>query len=496
MKTNNIFLAICATAASIISSCSMLDVEPQTTWSDRNFMTEDSHVLSTLYGGYSRLQSALGYGGFVIYGDLRADIYQLNDPTQLAMEKVLNNNLDINMSQASWANFYNVIKQANLVLKFAPELLESGVLTETKANLYMGQAYCMRAYTYFWIVRIWGDAPLVLEPYLYETDKATKTRSSVSDVLLQAHKDLTRAKELLLSTNQSRVTFTRTAAYAIDAQIYAWEKNWKECINAANAVLGASGITTTTYKLTSLYDASIDASAADFTSTTLLDLEYAKMFNEGEASESIFELAYSVDDMNSNNTLFAYLADNYVQIKPRDEISIQFEDGDWRRYVAFGSSATTNTRARKFFLGGYVRNQDSRNIVLLRTAETALLKAEALLNLNDTESDEEKIASNVTEAMKLVNAIRNRAGGSDFEITSSVYENQSNEELKQTVAQERLKELIFEGYRYFDLIRTGKVFEVMEPINGQNDERSLVWPIRLTEIQNSNGLIEQNEYYK
>ena len=98
--------------------------------------------------------------------------------------------------------------------------------------------------------------------------------------------------------------------------------------------------------------------------------------------------------------------------------------------------------------------------------------------------------------MDLVNAIRTRAGGVNLEIDPIDYEDKTLDELKEIVAQERKLELAFEGHRYFDLVRTGKVFEVMEPINGQNDPRSVVWPIHLDEIRDSNGLIEQNEYYK
>jgi hypothetical protein len=133
---------------------------------------------------------------------------------------------------------------------------------------------------------------------------------------------------------------------------------------------------------------------------------------------------------------------------------------------------------------------------LLRLAETVLLKAEALVYLNDTEVDPIKQAANIKAAMELINLIRNRAGGKNMIIPESTYTNLGLEQIKEIVLQERKLELAFEGHRYFDLIRTGNVVKFMEPINGQNNPLSFVWPIHLNEIRNSNGLIIQNEYYK
>ena len=68
--------------------------------------------------------------------------------------------------------------------------------------------------------------------------------------------------------------------------------------------------------------------------------------------------------------------------------------------------------------------------------------------------------------------------------------------MKALIAKERRVELFAEGHRYFDLYRTGKLAEVMGPINGQTNLDSFWWPVNLSEIRRSNGRIEQNVYYK
>src|SRR5690606_23090802 len=109
------------------------------------------------------------------------------------------------------------------------------------------------------------------------------------------------------------------------------------------------------------------------------------------------------------------------------------------------------------------------------------LKAEAHANLNEPDL-----------ALPLLNQIRRRAGlGSlDLSEATSLYG-----DLESAVLHERAVELCYEGHRWFDLVRTGRVVEVMGPINSISDSRNFVSPIH-EDIINRNPNIEQNEFYK
>ena len=100
------------------------------------------------------------------------------------------------------------------------------------------------------------------------------------------------------------------------------------------------------------------------------------------------------------------------------------------------------------------------------------------------------------KAIALLNIIRARAGGDAYLINASDYDSEDVDLLRILIADERYKELFGEGYRYFDLVRTGTLLEVMGPVNGQDDMLSAVWPIHYQEILYSNGAIEQNVFYK
>jgi hypothetical protein len=478
------------------TSCSdFLDIEPKTSWSDANFFTQETHIVGTLNGGYDMLQAALG-ANFLVYGDLRADIYVLNNKIRVTEEKVLNNALDQTVSYASWGSFYDIVKQANLVLYHTPKMVESKLISSTNGNIYMGQAYCMRAFAYFWITRIWGDAPIVLTPYT-NSDRLVEVRKPQAEVLDTIHSDLAEAIKLIPSTSYDKFRFTRTAAYAIQAQVYAWQHNWPAVITSTNKILNSTSTTpinNANYSLAQLYD-SIAAKSltGDFYTNIMLKTEYSQMFNVGSSKESIFEMPFNIEDNENNNSLYGMVTGTFANIKARMDFIDQFEAKDWRLHINFFGGVQN---AVKFFNGKFTKNLDIRNIVLLRLSETVLLKAEALVYLNDTETDPLKQAANIKDAMTLVNIIRNRAGGKDLIIPESTYTTLGLEQIKEIVLQERNLELAFEGHRYFDLIRTGNVAKFMEPINGQNNPTSFVWPIHLDEIRNSNGLIVQNEYYK
>lgn len=466
-----------------ISSCDILDVEPTTSWTGTNIPTEESHLRGMLYAGYERLQVALDVE-FLVYGEMRADVFY-NNAFNVNIDKIVNNKLDYGMSLASWRTFYQAIKQANIVLKFTPELLAEGKLTEESANNIMGQAYCMRAFTYFYIVRIWGEAPLITTPFLTNEDITDFAREELPQLFEQIHQDLEEAARLIPASITSRTAFTQIAAYAIDAHVYAWEHNYEKVIERADQVLS-----NTNYTLAALYNPNIDASSNDF-KTQVQSSEFTEIFNAGRSKESIFELAFSLADGDDNRYLSSYLSGSYPIVRPNNFYAESFDDADWRAVTAHQRYSNGKYKVIKFTIG-FSSDVDSRNIVLIRLADIYLLKAEAIANLEDTDA-------NRTAAMNLVNIIRNRAGGVEFKIPESVYldrENVTPNDLKNIILEERKFELCYEGHRWFDLVRCNKAVEVLQDKVGiEIHPHSLVWPVHLDEIRRSK-LIEQNEYYK
>src|SRR5690606_28040972 len=176
---------------------------------------------------------------------------------------------------------------------------------------------------------------------------------------------------------------------------YAWEHNYEQAIISIDKVLGNSN-----YSLASLYNSSWNTGASDFMARVQAS-DYAAIFNVGRHKESIFELAFNLADGDNTRFLTSYFSGTNPIIRVRaEEFGDTFDSNDWRAIASSERSSSGTYKAIKYIIG-FSADVDTRNIVLLRLADLYLLKAEAILSLEDTDESRE-------EAMGLVNIIRNR----------------------------------------------------------------------------------------
>ena len=480
MKTR--ILMIISIAGLVFTGCS-LDQKPLTNWTDGAFYETEGQISGLLEGGYIKLENALG-AGFMVYGDMRSDLYTYYNQNNVSYLNIMENVITPYNANASWANFYAAIQQANLVIKNAPTMLEDGILDESQFARLMGEAYCLRAYTYFWIVRIWGDAPLVINPSVASDYNSKIRKSTEGELLAQIHSDLGESRKYL-SDSGSRTHFTLSASWTISAQVCAWEKDWDGVLEAC------ANVSASTYKLAELYTSDEMVGSLTF-KQYIAGSQYASIFNDGKSTESIFELSFSLDDSSDSKLLNGLVYKSEV-LRPNKELLAYYKtlkNDDWRYHVNFYD----DTKVTKYFIDFDGIATETRNIVLLRYAEIVLLQAEAQLEKAALIGGDDGNAL-LQQAVAGINTIRKRAGGSSY-VLSEIYTMDNIEELRDALAEERKIEFYGEGYRYFDLVRTGKVLEVMEPVNGQDEIGSIKWPVYSTEIVYSNGSIEQNEYYK
>ena len=105
----------------------------------------------------------------------------------------------------------------------------------------------------------------------------------------------------------------------------------------------------------------------------------------------------------------------------------------------------------------YSQNQNGSNWIIYRLADIMLLKAEALTQLMRDGSDEEASEYNkslIDRAFTLVNAINKRALCQTQLNDTLIRGNYSSKgDMETLVMQERQRELMFEGKRWFDLVR-------------------------------------------
>ena len=96
---------------------------------------------------------------------------------------------------SNWTNWYRVIDLANLIIKRTPDIPDSQFQTGQK-NFLLGQAYYMRALTYFYMTRVWGDVPLQLKPTETADDAEKKGTTSSDEILKQVVRNPKKASSL------------------------------------------------------------------------------------------------------------------------------------------------------------------------------------------------------------------------------------------------------------------------------------------------------------
>ncbi|WP_270089015.1 RagB/SusD family nutrient uptake outer membrane protein [Sphingobacterium sp. SYP-B4668] len=441
-----------------VSACSdsLLDKEPISNFSGQGFYKKPSDAQAGVNGIYNSMQSLFRLN-FAYWGEGRADnVTTRHSGDPFALQQ---NTLTPIINSARWDNFYTLVSRANYAIKYTPQVFGDGD-SDLKRQL-LGQAHALRAVAYFYLVRIWGQVPLITEPYESVEQELFVQQNTEAEVLAKVEEDLIFATENCASNYsgaRNRVLMTKGAAYAFLTQLYMWQKKYDKAIDAAEKVIGDSQ-----YSLVSMSD-------------------WNDIFVKGTSTESIFEVGYNETQTNALRILYAIGSDSdYV---PSSRFIASIEPGDLRKARIYDVTEVQPRKIWKFFGQGFndeSPDPSSNNIVLTRLADIVLLKAEAHAQLNQP-----------TEALDLLNRIRRRAGLSvmDEAAANNLYGN-----LVTAVLHERSIELSFEGHRWFDLVRTGTAISTMKPVNGLTDQRNLVWPIHESAVLRNPNL-KQNEFYK
>ncbi|MDB5110276.1 MAG: RagB/SusD family nutrient uptake outer membrane protein [Mucilaginibacter sp.] len=373
---------------------------------------------------------------------------------------------------AYWQNNYTGIGRCNDVLKNVSAMGDNLFATGEKQRI-LGEAHFLRGYYYFNLLKAYGGVPLVTVPYSSFSENFTIARSPVSDVFNQIIADLKIAETNLpqswASNIDTRGRGTQGGAQALLAKVYLSNND-----NANAAAEALNVMNNTTYILVS------GATG------------YTNMFSPSikNSTESIFEIQYLTTATTGNGLASFYLPAGVpagiqpgsYQIAPTTKIINAFEPGDIRKGV---SIAFNNAVPPIPYVNKYLRLTvgTEANIIALRLADIILVRAEALNNQGQTAG-----------AIDALNIIRRRAFGLSLTATSvrdypSANDVANGYTLTLAIENERMKELCFEGHRFYDLVRTGRAATVLNITTNKT-----LWPIPLREI-GVNPLLTQNPGY-
>ncbi len=204
MKFHKLYIAAVGAASMAMAGCE-LDIVNSDQLNTTNMWVDESDVTGATTGIYFELRNAFrqNYRNQFFWGELRVGPAMWDRGTNRSlmdsdMLEVLHSLLNGGTSSVSWTNLYTCINQCNSVIKYAPSVEMSD---ETRSYC-LGNAYFVRAYVYYWIARVWGDAPVILTPTESTGREIYPSRSPRAEVYAQVAQDIESALTHITSNAQ------------------------------------------------------------------------------------------------------------------------------------------------------------------------------------------------------------------------------------------------------------------------------------------------------
>lgn len=474
-----------------ISSCDgLIDLKPESIISVNSFWKTEEDARGGLYGMYTQLRT-FAQSELILLGEGRSEVMGHGIQNADFRIKYFENSMNESNADRNWQQLYRIVNFANLVIRYVPGI---SFANEQDKNTMLAQAYTMRAYSYFVMVRTWGDIPLVTEPVEgYDPEKTFKARSPQSEVFSLIKADIDQALSLFANNQYptNRSLWSKPALNLLKADVYLWSA---KKLNGGNA--------DATVALTALTDAENSdlalqtsfSSVFAFANKGNKEIIFAVRFADLEATTNYFSDMYiGPSDMPAS-------ADDATKAAigtpgglnwwaPSSLMRNQFHVDDQRRNASFIEVYRNDNNVRSFVTAvtvkakGFVEAGARRfldDIVIYRYADLILLKAEAKNMLGQDPSVE-------------MNKIRQRAFGT--KAADHVFVNDTKEKNDEAILQERLFEFVFEGKRWWDLIRFNKAFEKVPSLKGKEaSQHLLLWPLSL-QTMSLNSKLKQTTGY-
>lgn len=505
---NKLYLLSLALGLASMTACTdYLSIKPQGQVVLEDYWKSESDVDAVIATCYRELLSSTNISKFIVWGEIRSDNMIGSFNLTEDQSKILEGTVLPTNGYASWSSLYSLINYCNTILYYAPMVIDPNFAV-SELNAKKAEALTLRALAYFYLVRVYKDVPLVLEASKSDQQDYNVPQSSEDIVLDQIESDLITAEGWAMSAygrkdyNKGRIT--KAAVRALLADVYLWRNKYSDCIAYCDKIVK---------------DPQFKLIKAD-------DSPYYSIFGLKNSTESIFEIQYNQLSSTYNYTIFSFYGSennpsgvfsvpNYIatdntvfvntpiitDVRRKDFITAKDGSGFYRIFKYCGKDRTENMDGTISYYNYRNTQNDSPNWIFYRLTDVMLMQAEALVQLN---TDSSKV-----KAMSLVNSVYMRSNPTLTD-SLSIDNYQTKTEMEELVLVERQRELMFEGKRWFDLIRMarrdGKTDRLIRLVIRKSEENSsmigsklkdmnaLYMPISDTELK-ANPKLKQNPFY-
>lgn len=476
-----------------MNSCVSLDQDPQSFLRFETFPKDASNLASAAdalyvdlwngnYGLNCRLQRINVGADDVTYRAAKP-----NNP--LALIEDLYPNITQNDADFStlWSLFTKAIYDSGKIITETPVNEADNSKEAVALRAVVGEAYFVRGLSYFYLVRLFGDVPLILTPE--DAEKKDMQRVSVADIYDKAIvPDMERAVKWLPATSRTNDASTpsKWAAEAALGDIYMTMAGWplnkgKEYYAKAESVLG-DAIQNSGLKLSTHYaDLWKEANK-----TTEKEFLFGIMHSNANKKASNYGKSYYPSDFAPNAGWSDYYAsEKFYLAYPNDERKAHNFMTEWntkKGVVNYKKSADKLPAISKYYdyndgLPG--KSAQSNGITCIyRYADILLMYAEASVRATNSVS---------AKAVNALQEVQKRAQGYADDATVTTTTNPS--EFLDAVFDENGWEFFAEMRRWFDLVRLEKLKDV-KPTEWANSlfkaNNHYYFPVPYTQIELTN----------
>ncbi len=480
----------------LLTSCSknFLNKEPHEL-TDAVFWKTAAQAESGLAGVYSALmdEDALGGQEWAAIEAMSDNAY-MNDnyADYIAISEFRAvQNTEFYLSLNPYKTYYKVIKRATDVLKYVPDIN----MDENQKKRILGEANFLKGFAYFYLVVRFGGVPL----YDMDNSETAFVRAEESAIWSTVEDHLKEATTLL-SWDHEEGRPGLGAAWGLLSKVYAYEKKWEPCKEAAENVIN-SGHHALYSSYSALYSLDHDNES-----------EHLWVHNARLGSNPITSIVFLPNDV-WGGTHSEELGAGWRLVSPTKHFYDAYQPNDVRKkatvaqkdvdVVTYNGSTDTlkapNNQSPAVcikymqpYASGYTQWGSGLNTPVLRYADILLIHAEAIMQIAN--AGPQNRTTPVTAAATSLNLVRQRAGLSA--IASPTFTD---------LMYERRMELAFEGGdRHFDLVRWQLAEEIYNNLAAEGTYKPKrvykpnvhnLFPYPQVEIDISNGTLKQNPGY-
>lgn len=416
------------------------------------------------YFGYRFLYLTYGNSGFYVSG-----IKNSNTATDNLNLCSLKPQPSAPYNENSWKLMYIAIDRANKFIENVSVVSDTADTDMAEWNDFIGEAYFLRAFSYFNLVRLWGEVPLRVEPTTL--DNIHKAKSKTDEIYTQILNDVRMAEKLMYPVGVQRPGYPAAeAAYMLEAKVYmqmattdddvpdTGENFWQKAYDAAMHVYGK-------YQLVSDYNSLWDEDGGNSVES-IFEIQY------NDVAHSNYVKLFTASKATKGNTwgrlrMNAELIDSHMEIYPDDSVRLNatyktgFVNQKTGNYTkVYPETTKRNKMANAFnYLYKYweknienVTSINNQNFIVYRYADLLLMLAEISNELQNGEQ------------MGYVEEVLNRVG-----LTPQEEYNNGQEGFRRAIMYEYRYELLGEAHDWFNNRRRGYNWFLNEVILPHNN---------------------------